>query len=126
MSGRGRKSSKKDSRDWKKYNEELVVRDEFYLDFEFVSGWNEELKEMNKGKRGGQYKFPNSFMKCLAVWKQWIDYRGLEGIARSFTKLGLIPKYSDFSSIWHRIHSMIPEIFLPTADGVEVASDGSG
>jgi len=129
MSGRGRKSNKnrkKDNRDWKKYNEELVVRGEFYLDFEFVKSWNEELKEMNRGKRGGQYKFPDSFMKWEAVWKQWIDYRGLEGIARSFVSLGLIPRYSDFSSIWYRIHTMIPEISLPTADELEVASDGSG
>jgi len=134
MSGKGRKSNKsrkKDGRDWKKYNEELVVRGEFYLDFEFVKNWNEELEEMNRGKngkhkRGGQYKFPDSFMKWLAIWKQWIDYRGLEGITRSFTKLGLIPEYSDFSSIWHRVHDMIPEISLPTAEELEVASDGTG
>jgi hypothetical protein len=76
MSGWGKRSKKKDTRDWKRYNEELVVRGEFYLDFEFVPNWNEELKEMNRRKRGGQYKFPDSFIKWQAVWKQWIDYRG--------------------------------------------------
>ena len=52
---------------------------------------------MNKNKRGGQYRFP--FIKGEAVWKQWMDYRGLEGIARSLTKLGLIPEYDDYATI---------------------------
>lgn len=116
----------KDNRNWKQYNEQLVVRGEFYLDFKFVSNWNKELKKMNKGKRGGQYKYPASFIKWEAVWKQWIDYRGLEGIARSIAKLGLIPNYNDYSTIWHRVHNMIPEIRLPTEKEIEVASDGSG
>lgn len=116
----------KDNRNWKQYNEELVVRGEFYLDLKFVSNWNKELEKMNKEKRGGQYKYPDSFIKWEAVWKQWIDYRGLEGIARSLAKLCLIPNYNDYSTIWHRVHNMIPEIKLPTEKEIEVASDGSG
>lgn len=120
------KRKNKDNRNWKQYNEQLVVRGEFYLDFKFVGNWNKELKEMNKRKRGGQYKYPASFIKWEAVWKQWIDYRGLEGIARSLAKLCLIPNYNDYSTIWHRVHDMIPEIRLPTEKEIEVASDGSG
>lgn len=121
------KRKNKDNRNWKEYNEQLVIRGEFYLDFEFVSNWNKELEEMNKGKRGGQYKYPDSFIKWEAVWKQWIDYRGLEGIARSLAKFGFIPNYNDYSTIWHRVHSMVPEIRLPTEKEIfEVASDGSG
>lgn len=113
-------------RNWKQYNEQLVVRGEFYLDFGFVSNWDRELKEMNKNKRGAQYKFPNSFIKWEAVWKQWIDYRGLEGIARKLAKEKLIPKYNDYTTIWHRIKDMIPEIALPNEKELEVATDGSG
>lgn len=120
------KRKNKDNRNWKQYNEQLVVRGEFYLDFEFVNNWNKQLEKMNKGKRGGQYKYPDSFIRWEAVWKQWIDYRGLEGIARSLAKLGLVPNYNDYSTIWHRVHGMIPEIRLPTEKEIEVASDGSG
>ena len=113
-------------RDWRAYNEELVVRGEFYLDFGFVTNWNRELAEMNKNKKGGQYKFPESFIKWETVWKQWVDYRGLEGIARTLAKHGLIPEYNDYTTIWHRVHDMIPEIKLPTDKELEVATDGSG
>jgi len=62
-----------------------------------VNNWNKELGIMNKNKRGRQYRFPDSFIKWEAVWKQWTDYRGLEGIARSLTKLDLIPEYDDYA-----------------------------
>jgi hypothetical protein len=91
-----------------------------------VTNWNKELEEMNKNKRGGQYKFPDSFIKWEAVWKQWVDYRGLEGIARSLAMMCFIPKYNDYTTIWHRVHDMIPEIELPTDKDLEVATDGSG
>ena len=120
------KGGSKDHRDWRAYNEELVVRGEFYLDFEFVRNWNKELEEMNENKRGGQYKFPKSFIRWEAVWKQWVDYRGLEGIARSLARMGFIPEYNDYTTIWHRVHDMVPEIELPTDRELEVATDGSG
>lgn len=81
---------------------------------------------MNKNKRGGQYKFPDSFISWETVWKQWIDYRGLEGIARSLAKMGFIPVYNDYTTIWHRVHDIVPEIKLPTEKDLEVATDGSG
>ena len=36
-------SNDEHKRDWRAYNEELVVRGEFYLDFGFVTNWNREL-----------------------------------------------------------------------------------
>lgn len=98
----------------------------FYLNLEFVNNWNKELEEMNKGKRGGRYKYPESFIKWECIWKQWIDYRGLEGIARVFAELGLIPAYNDYTTIWYRVHNMIPEIKLPDKKEIEIASDGTG
>ena len=70
----------RDNRDWKKYNEELVVRGEFYLDCSWVKAWNAELRKMNQGKVGAKYVYPESFMKLFAVLHQWIDYRGLQGV----------------------------------------------
>jgi hypothetical protein len=65
-------------------------------------------------------------MKWEGVWKQWIDYRGLEGVARSIAALGLIPQYNDYTTAWYRIHDMTPEIILPTYNELEVATEGSG
>ncbi|MEM4058731.1 MAG: IS5/IS1182 family transposase, partial [Thermoplasmata archaeon] len=73
-------------RNWSKYNNQLVIRGKFYLDLEFSEHWDDELREMNKGKRGAQFKFPDSFIKWMAVWHQLVDYRGLEGIGRMLAK----------------------------------------
>jgi hypothetical protein len=71
----------KDDRDWKQYNEELVVRWTFFLDFSFVENWDKYLEKMNKGKMGGQYLSPDSSIHWLAIWHQLVNYRGLECIA---------------------------------------------
>ncbi|VUT25493.1 MAG: hypothetical protein MOIL_01077 [Candidatus Methanolliviera sp. GoM_oil] len=48
------KRKSKEKRNWSEYNEELVVKGEFYLDLGFVNDWNDELFEMNRGKKGGR------------------------------------------------------------------------
>ena len=55
----------KDKRNWKEYNEELVIRGKFFFDLDFVSQWSLELENMNKGKRGSPYLFPESFMRFV-------------------------------------------------------------
>jgi hypothetical protein len=114
-----------DKRNWKSYNEELVVRGEFLLPIDMFDNWYEELDKMNEDKKGRPYEFPESFIKIQAVWHQWVDYRGLEGIARSLEKLCLIPYHDDYTTIWHRVHGMRPEIKLPTYE-VEAGSDETG
>ena len=108
------------------YNEELVVRGEFLLPIEMFDYWFEELNEMNEGKKGKPYEFPQSSIKLQAVWHQWLDYRSLEGVARALERLGLIPHHDDYTTIWHRIHDMKPKIKLPSYSKVEVGSDGTG
>ncbi len=98
---------------WPDYNEELVIRGTFYLDFDFVDNWMDELKRMNEGKVGRPFTFPDGFVKWQAVWHQWVDYRGLEGIARRFKKMNIIPQYDDYTTIWHRVSKLAPEIKLP-------------
>ncbi|MEM4058738.1 MAG: hypothetical protein QXZ12_08485 [Thermoplasmata archaeon] len=52
---------------WPKYNNQLVIKGEFYLNINFLKHWDDELKEMNKGKKS-ILKFPDSFIKWMAVW----------------------------------------------------------
>ena len=39
----------KDKRNWKEYNEELVIRGKMLFDLDFADQWNLELKRMNDG-----------------------------------------------------------------------------
>ena len=41
----------RDKRNWKEYNEELVIRETFFFDLDFAGKWDTELKRMN-GARG--------------------------------------------------------------------------
>ncbi len=115
-----------DHRNWPEYNEQLVVRGKFYLDFSFVKNWDKELERMNKGKEGALYKFPDSYMRWLSVWKQWTDYRSLEGISRALAEQGIIPSFQDYSATWGRIHGFVPEIRLPSYKELNTATDLTG
>jgi hypothetical protein len=116
----------KDRRDWKEYNEELVIRGKMIFDLDFVQKCDIELKRMNSGKRGSPYLFPESFMKFMMIWEQYLDYRGLEGMARSLVDLGIIPYYGDYTTIWHRIHDMQPSLDISGLESISIGTDGSG
>ncbi|MGC8701236.1 MAG: transposase, partial [Thermoplasmata archaeon] len=120
------KDNRVNKRNWSPYNEELVVRGELYFDFDFRSRWEDELKEMNNGKVGAPYKFPLSFIEKMAILHQYIDYRGLEGIARKLADYRIIPYFSDYTTLWRRIHDFKPELDKPEYKEIEIASDGTG
>ena len=52
-----------DRRNWKEYNEELVIRGEFLLDVDWVKTWDRELEDMNSGKVGAKYEYPESLIR---------------------------------------------------------------
>lgn len=115
-----------DNRDWVKYNEELVIRGEFLLEMKWVKSWDKELKKMNKGKRGSPFQFPESLVKLQAIWHQWVDYRGIEGITRKLVEYGLVPRFNDYSTINRRVNKLKIEFNLPKSKNVYASTDGSG
>lgn len=117
-----------DCRDWPSYNERLVVRGEFFLDPTPFEHWAEELAQMNRDKRGGRYRLPESFVRWLVIWKQFLDYRSLEGLIRQLATLGIIPSSTsaDYTTLWHRLHHLTPAVKLPKFTDLELATDGSG
>ena len=116
----------KDRRNWVEYNEQLVIRGRFFFDLDFVKQWDSELREMNSGKRGSPYRYPESFMQFMLLWKQHMDYRALEGMARSLVDLGIIPQYGDYTTVWYRIHDLKPDLDISGLEYAEVGTDGTG
>ncbi len=115
-----------DKREWKTENEKYVVRGEFLFDLDFVRSWDKELDNMNKGKRGAPFQFPESFIEWLAVLSQWISNRGLQGVTRRFQMYGLIPKEADYSTISIRVNKIDTSFELPKEGNISVSTDGSG
>lgn len=116
----------KDNRDWKTYNQQLIKRGEFYINPKFLSVWNKEVKEMNLGKEGKPYFYPDSMIEFLAVLhSKSYDYRALQGIMNA-----LSVKYSSFpvinyTQICRRINCLDLE-FNNNGNNLIVGVDGSG
>ena len=115
-----------DHREWTTYNESLVIHGEFLLDLRSLRSWSRELAGMNRGKRGGQFRFPESFVRWLVIWKQLVDYRGLEGVTRRMADLHRTSLAPDYTTLWHRIPGLVPELRMPEYSELELASDGTG
>jgi len=56
-----------DKRDWPEYNEKLVRRGELYFSFEFLDSWADDLAQLNEGKVGRRYVFPELFIWHLMM-----------------------------------------------------------
>ena len=115
-----------DKRDWNKTNEELVVRGEFLLDLNWVKSWDKEVEEMNKGKRGRPYEFPESLIKLQAVWNQWVGVRQVEGITRKLVEAAQLPDFNDYSTINRRVRKVDTTLELPKHGFCSVSCDGTG
>jgi hypothetical protein len=113
-------------RDWQKTNEVYVKRGEFLLDFDWVQDWDKELAEMNRGKVGAQYQFPESLIKLQSVWTQFYSFRVAEGITRMVVVFSQLPEYNDYSTICRRVNKMQVTIPAPKKENISVATDGSG
>jgi hypothetical protein len=118
-----------DLRDWNGYNEALVKRGLILLDLDFVAGWSRELKAMNEGKEGGRYRYPESFIKLLAVVHTYVlPYRQLEGFMRELSQYVDGLKAPDYTTIWWRIAKMKFDLAssVDLDKDVTIAVDSSG
>ena len=116
-------------RDWEGYNEALVKRGLILLDLDFVAGWSRELKAMNDGKEGGRYRYPESFVKLLAVVHAYVlPYRQLEGFMRGLSQHVDGLKAPDYTTIWWRVSKMKVDLAPSVAmdKDVTIAVDATG
>jgi len=116
-------------RDWKGYNEALVKRGLILLDLDFVADWSRELKAMNERKEGAKYRYPESFIKLLAVVHAYVlPYRQLEGFMRALSQHVDGLKAPDYTTIWWRVAKMNIDIArnVELDKDVTIAVDSTG
>ena len=92
---------------WSTYNQSLVRRGEILLGFDVINNWHIELKEMNQGKIGEPFHYPNTFLLLLGHAKAYfhLPYRQTEGITQAHAK-GKVPSIPDFTTINRRINRL--------------------
>lgn len=115
-----------DKRDHKEYQDELLKRYEVYLDLKWVDSWDSELEEMNAGKIGRKYEYPDSMIDFQALFVEKFSTRGAESITRKLEEFELIPKCNDHSTIHRRILEMDLTFSIPKGVEIHEGTDGSG
>lgn len=126
-----KKKRYEDNRNWKEYNEELVMRGYFYINPQFLETWNEEIKQINSGKVGQPYLYPESMIKFLAVLHcKNFDYRALEGMIRSlsnnYTFQFPVICYSQICRRYNQLDVDFKVLEEDMKDYLLVGADGSG
>jgi len=116
----------KDQRNWKIYHEELILRGEFFFDFEFLENWDKELTEMNSGKRGHPFEYPNSLFHWLSPMYNFLDSRKLEGTMRKLSNYIPRLKACDHSTIIERLNKLELIIDIDKSKKYHVAVDATG
>jgi len=74
---------------------------------DFIETWKKELDEMNRGKEGAPYQYPDSLMPFLAYIYILLgmDYRGLQGYLIGLSKL--IPfEVPHYTTIFSRVSKL--------------------
>lgn len=116
-------------RDWVCYNGVLVRRGEVLLDLGFLEDWSGELEVMNVGKEGARFRYPESFMRFLAVLHGYLlPFRQLEGFIRALSGHVSGLKAPDYTTICWRLKRMNVELD-PRVDPDEdlvIALDSTG
>jgi IS5 family transposase len=113
--------------DWPSYNQSLVRRGQVLLDFDVLDGWDHELSQMNHGKVGEPYDYPDSFMQLLGYMRAYfhLPYRQTQGvvIAHASKKVPYIP---DYSTISRRINKLDIKINERLGNDIVIALDSTG
>lgn len=120
-----------DKRDWSRYNEELVRRGEILLDFSVMDEWKRELEEVNDGKVGEPYHYPEAFMRLLGFIRLLfhLPYRQSEGFIRAMARYvdGLqVPDYSTIDRRVNRLNLSLEDTLVRSKGPVSIAVDASG
>jgi IS5 family transposase len=116
---------------WKETDERLIRRGELILDPSLLESHEQELKTMNKGRRGRPYLLANTYVELLSAvrYLYQMPYRQLEGFTRSLhTLLPALPP-GDYSGLRKRILRLSVDPYRSlkeTEEPVSIAVDSTG
>lgn len=117
---------RKYERDWKIYNEELILRGEFLYDLDFLKNWDKDLKEINEGKVGSPYTYPDSLIMFLSPMYNFLDLRKMEGALRRLSRWIPKLKVSNYTTISRRLNRLDYDINLSRNKKYDVITDSTG
>jgi hypothetical protein len=127
---RSQKKKYKRKVNWREYNESLVRREELLFATDFLSNWRAELKEMNRGKEGARFRYPNSLIWLLATVHIYLfPYRELEGFLRYMSiHIEEMKGVPDFTTMWWRVSRIHVELdpSINLNEDVVIAIDSTG
>ena len=116
--------------DWPSYNELLVMRGEILLDLGLLQSWGEELEDLNRGKEGGRYRYPNSLIELQASLRAcfMLPYRQLEGFTRALSRWEPRLGAPDYTTTCRRVNGLNVDLEprLDPDEWVTLAVDASG
>lgn len=124
-----KKRKYEDNRYWKETNERHVMVGYFCFNPAFLLTWNDELKQMNAGKIGQPYLYPESMIKFLAVLHSKFDFRALEGFMRYLSEKNNNFPVIDYSQINRRYNALEVDFKIleeDMKDYLDIGIDGSG
>jgi len=116
---------------WKKTDERLIRRGELILDPSLLENHEQELKTMNKGRRGRPYLLANTYVELLSAvrYLYGMPYRQLEGFTRSLHTLVPALPPGDYSGLRKRILRLPVDPYRSlkeTEEPVTIAIDSTG
>lgn len=115
-----------DKRNWKVYHEELIIRGEFFFDFDFLENWDDELIQMNKYKVGRPYEYPDSLFVWLSPMHNFLDSRKLEGAMKKLAYYIPRLRACDHSTIIDRLNKLELTVEFDRNKSYRVAVDSTG
>lgn len=141
MSGDDMPGKRKTPINWKEYNKELVNRGEKLANnlqtirTDVVEFWDQELEDMNEGKMGRSFEYPNSQIVFFSVLKSAfnsLSYRNLEGFGHMFFEE--VPNYTRINrrikqldiEVTKKINREITKARTKGRRRLEISMDGSG
>jgi IS5 family transposase len=116
---------------WKETDEKLIRRGELILDPSLLENHEQELKTMNKGRRGRPYLLANTYVELLSAvrYLYQMPYRQLEGFTRSLHTLVPALPPGDYSGLRKRILRLPVDPYRSlkeTEEPVTIAVDSTG
>jgi hypothetical protein len=97
------------------------------MNFDVIDGWQEELDNMNAGKEGALYMYPESFVQLLGYMRAYfhLPFRQTEGVVKAHAG-NKVPSIPDYSTISRRVNKLDIKVNERLGNDIIIALDSTG